>query len=93
MALQDDAKPGIYEDRDGNIWEKRNSGLWFVNGVLWNPFPDDLMSMDDFRLQKRLDRENQEAIALTSKDLEIGYVDLPNMKWGVVSNAEAQEKA
>jgi hypothetical protein len=92
VAWPDDVAPGVYEDRDGNIWEKRPGGMWFVNGAIWNPFPDELWEMAADRLQKRLDRENREAIALTSKDLEIGYVDLPNMKWGIVPNAEAQEK-
>lgn len=82
----DSLPPNVYEDRDGNIWEKRNSGQWFVNGALWNPFPDSLMVIDEYRLKKRLARENGETF-----EPGIGYIGLPNMKWG--ENAVKKEEA
>lgn len=45
----DRLEPGVYIDRDGNVWERRGQGegRWYLNGVLWTPFPDSVRLLDE----------------------------------------------
>lgn len=54
MAWHEDFGPGVYQDPQGNIWEKRGrlGGKWFLNGVEWTPFPKSLRKLPDELVNK-----------------------------------------
>ena len=44
MNPEDLIDPGTYIDPlTGDIWEKRENGKWYVNGLLHKPFPSSLV--------------------------------------------------
>lgn len=48
MYAEDLLDPGTYIDTaTGDIWEKKENGKWFVNGVPHKPFPLSLIPEQD----------------------------------------------
>lgn len=80
--------PGVYLDQEGNTWEKRGTGegRWYVNGVLWTPFPSSLRLLDDGFVQEHLGvRETLQETRIrlerqTSRDPEADRID-PDHDW------------